>query len=454
MTDRPAAYSTASVPTWPGAPLGAGNESAASRLLAVAQIVFIGFVMVFYLGAIPDADRFGTDPGTVSDFTDFNRLRTAMQSITLLGSGLMIMVRWRDIVGLVVRAAPVAIIATVMLLSMTWSDSPEHTLRRSGSFITMSLFAVYVAAAVGPRRAMRILLAVCAVLALISLLSIPIDPAFAYDEDNIDSLRGIFGQKNILGEGMMLGTLALSYLVLDRGSIRWVDLIPLALFGLLLALSQSATSITLSTTAVMLTLVFLQFRRGGIWTVGGVLLCVVVIAGVVAVLGFLQPDDLAGSVGKDTTLTGRVFIWQAVQEAIAQRPLLGYGYSAFWLTGHAEAEAVWAELGWLTSSAHNGYLEVFLQMGYPGLFATAIVAMVSMWRAVLGLLDPVTRPLALWTLLYLVVLGVLNYDESALLRPDLFMMLWVMLTVSLARTARAAPTTLRMAPPGGWPREG
>jgi len=82
-------------------------------------------------------------------------------------------------------------------------------------------------------------------------------------------------------------------------------------------------------------------------------------------LGFGMSGDLAAAVGKDPTLTDRTKIWAFVL-SMHTNPVLGTGYESFWL-GH-RLEWIWqqAGLGGLTE-AHNGYLEVFLNLGVVGL---------------------------------------------------------------------------------------
>ena len=46
----------------------------------------------------------------------------------------------------------------------------------------------------------------------------------------------------------------------------------------------------------------------------------------------LSPDLILGFLGKDATLTGRTDLWEFVKICISQRPLLGWGFSAFWLS--------------------------------------------------------------------------------------------------------------------------
>ena len=68
--------------------------------------------------------------------------------------------------------------------------------------------------------------------------------------------------------------------------------------------------------------------------------------------------------GRDSTLTGRTGIWQTVlNEPI--NPLLGTGYASFWLGDRLQR--IW-ELYPNTPllQAHNGYIEVYLNLGLVG----------------------------------------------------------------------------------------
>jgi exopolysaccharide production protein ExoQ len=68
--------------------------------------------------------------------------------------------------------------------------------------------------------------------------------------------------------------------------------------------------------------------------------------------------------GKDTTFTGRDVIWRFVWEQWCTRPLLGFGYSGFWTS---QDDRVHQALSWNPGSAHNGFLEVLVTLGLPGL---------------------------------------------------------------------------------------
>jgi O-antigen ligase len=84
----------------------------------------------------------------------------------------------------------------------------------------------------------------------------------------------------------------------------------------------------------------------------------------------------------DPTFTGRTEIWEFVIDRIAQRPIAGYGYAAFWSTPEV-VYGVGANTGWATVAghAHNGYLDLALTIGIAG------AALVTLWLVVLPLID-------------------------------------------------------------------
>ena len=74
---------------------------------------------------------------------------------------------------------------------------------------------------------------------------------------------------------------------------------------------------------------------------------------------------MAGAVGKDPTLTDRTKIW-AFLLGMHTNPLIGTGYESFWMGSRLEWFWDHAGVGHL-NEAHNGYLEVYLNLGIIGL---------------------------------------------------------------------------------------
>jgi O-antigen ligase len=81
----------------------------------------------------------------------------------------------------------------------------------------------------------------------------------------------------------------------------------------------------------------------------------------------------------DTTFTGRNEVWKFAVASIAQRPIFGYGYFAFWGSDFVRnADPGEAIDDWvvIASHSHNGYLDTALTLGIPGLVLLIAVLVV------------------------------------------------------------------------------
>lgn len=72
--------------------------------------------------------------------------------------------------------------------------------------------------------------------------------------------------------------------------------------------------------------------------------------------------DALETMGRDPTLTGRTTIWQAVL-SVRGNPLVGTGYESFWLGDRLKK--LWMIIPGI-QEAHNGYLEVYVNLGWIG----------------------------------------------------------------------------------------
>jgi exopolysaccharide production protein ExoQ len=112
--------------------------------------------------------------------------------------------------------------------------------------------------------------------------------------------------------------------------------------------------------------------------------------------GFDMNAELASQVGRDPTLTDRSLIWKTVL-SLHTNPLVGTGYESFWLG--PRLERVWQEVGHI-NEAHNGYIEVYLNLGLIGVFLVAgllISSYRTIWRRLGSLPSLALLNLALWT---------------------------------------------------------
>jgi len=146
------------------------------------------------------------------------------------------------------------------------------------------------------------------------------------------------------------------------GIISYLALLIMALW--MLIISNSATSIVASCIGVLVVLLmnFNTFKKK-IRYIGRFILITVVI-----VFIFNTAFDIKGLIfsglGREATLTGRTEVWEQVLEENTN-PLIGTGYESFWLGDRMNR--FWATHWWKPNQAHNGYLEVYLNLGIIGL---------------------------------------------------------------------------------------
>ena len=406
------------------------SASARSAIIPGAwQSVFAALACFVYLGV-----HFGLNRVSDEIQTGYDPIPTLSQAAILLVAGLLV-VRYR---ARCLRALPgllpFAAFLALATASTLWSQSPGASARRALSLATLLIFALYSFSALGLLRTCRIQVASMWIVAFASLIAAAVVPSSGFDYGELaGAVRGVFQQKNSLGEAMTTGLLALSYMVLHRRRVVWTDGIHLAVAIGMIVLSRSTTSLLLAAGVAAATIGLLLLSRGIVWAglclLGGCMLVTLILGVLIA-----SPDSLLEALGKDATLTGRSAIWAAIGHAVAGTPLLGFGYSAFWLPDSVTVQRIWAELEWHTPSAHSGYLDTLLELGVVGLVqfaAMGVLTAILIARAFVGR----RWPDAGWALIVLGIVAVFNFDESSLPRPDMHQLQWVWAVLVLLRPA-------------------
>ena len=85
----------------------------------------------------------------------------------------------------------------------------------------------------------------------------------------------------------------------------------------------------------------------------------------VAELTFGVLERIVDLTGHNSTIIGRMELWRDLL-AVHTNPIFGVGFESFWL-GDRLAN-LWATRWWHPNEAHNGYLDIYLDLGLVGLF--------------------------------------------------------------------------------------
>jgi len=136
------------------------------------------------------------------------------------------------------------------------------------------------------------------------------------------------------------------------------------------------------------------------------------------------------AMGRDPTLTGRTGIWDAVISVSAD-PVLGTGYESFWLGDRLEK--VWAMTMDGLQEAHNGYLEVYLNLGWVGVTLLAVLIVTGYRNAMAAFrYDPDTGGLRL---AYFVVAVIYSFTEAGFREATLVWLFFLFATTAVSEAA-------------------
>jgi len=319
-----------------------------------------------------------------------------------------------------------ALLAALAVSSTVWSLDPLFTLRRSVPFALAGLFGLYFAARFSPARQLAILRLAMIALALATIGIVLLDPSIGLDHSpgHAADWQGVFTQKNACGRVMVLAT-AVVLFTEHRALARPSRLVALPLFLLVLVMSGSRGAWIVEAVLLLLSGFLAIARRSG----PAVRMILAIAAPIViAAAGLIQLfalPRLALLVGRDVTLSGRTAIWAQVAHFILRRPLFGYGYDAFWRGMQGPSFQVAASVHFIVAHAHNGFLEIGLELGAAGLvlftlsWLRAWRRLWPLWRR--GAIDRIAWPVAI-----LVLIALYDLDENTLLiNNGLFWILYV-----------------------------
>ncbi|WP_312796632.1 O-antigen ligase [Tianweitania sp.] len=205
---------------------------------------------------------------------------------------------------------------------------------------------------------------------------IAVTPVDNFEPQNAGSWRGLYAHKNIAGPVMACLSFAGIYLFRRGWQAAGAILFVAAFFFLFKTDSKTTTG--LAPVAILCVAGPTLFGLRGLTPailVGSVVAAALLTLGMV----FIEPVKvLMQHLFPDLTYTGRTTIWEFAGQMIAARPWSGYGLESFWTTRIVSDQLQPFDRAWDLSSivhGHNGYIDVALSIGVPGMLI-AIIAFV------------------------------------------------------------------------------
>ena len=328
------------------------------------------------------------------------------------------------------------LMAAWLVVAALYAYSPQNALR-TAAFTVLAMIAATGALSL-PRdaRSFRICLAIAALAVLgLSYAGIVLMPGAAIHDgggmepQHAGLWRGIYSHKNVAGA--VMGALFFCGLYLFRAGQRWTGLLVAGLSLLFVLNTGSKTATALLPTVASL-VIFLRLS-------GGRLLPALAVGVAVAAMGLLtlgtvlSPtlDSLLQAIMPGTTFTGRTDLWRFALELFQGREWTCFGLNSFWQTNVAYGAERNFELAWDPRSSpngHNGFLDVALATGWPGLcLAVLVLVLLPLRDYVLIGGGPEDQRLADLFLMILAFLLLNSFLESFLFERanPIWMILWI-----------------------------
>src|ERR1039458_8351693 len=334
----------------------------------------------------------------------------------------------------------IASLPLLAVLSCIWSQNASKTAGYAILLILAMAFAYYLVERFPANELMKLFVIVGAVAATGSLILIVFFPQYGLQERGgiaSGAWEGIFGHKNNCGAMMTYLLLPAFFVQLESRSARIFRIAYVAVVLLIIAMSRSAGSwVVCGSCLVFIAVLHLlaRMRRKDVAAIAFVLTGVAVIAGIVVYNYFTV---LMFAIGKDPTMSGRTIIWSGLMPSLLKRPLLGYGFMAFWQGLHGESANVGLLMNWPGMGyAENGVIELWLELGLIGVAIYLLV----FFRGVKDAVYCFTRkpsPAAMWYISLLFALALTNIEGGVLVSPpDLMFILPLVAFIGLRREAQ------------------
>lgn len=296
--------------------------------------------------------------------------------VFLVGGAALCLLRPTEMLAKGLRHWPILLLPILCILSFSWSREPALSLRFGVQLMATAVFTLAICRHMSARAFLLTLFTCMAVSMLASLVMGDV-------RSDTGARIGIYGSKNAFaGAASTFTLLALGVAMMRMAGwpMRLLGTFSLVAGTLLVISAQSVSAILFLVPTLLALLIAMKIHRLGalpVWSVVAFAGLGLILAGLALQANWSAVSAyVLEATGKDLTLTGRTELWAAALALIAERPLLGVGYQAFWVQGHAEAETLWFMFGIENRSGfnfHNMYLSNAVEVGIPGAILQALL---------------------------------------------------------------------------------
>ena len=349
-------------------------------------------------------------------------------------TAVFLVVRGRKVLTLMKAGWPVVLLVILAAVSVFWSADPVLSSARVVRIAGTTAFGLFLASRFTLEGQLRIAASTLGILALVSAFLIFAMPGYGKFGP---FWIGIFAWKNFFGRNMALAMLV--FLLLSDFSGRW-RVVPVAgtlLCAVLVIGSLSRASTFTAFASLAAVCVFALAQRLPDQKRLRAMRALAIAAVALVLLVATQAHRLLPNFQDGETLNLRMPLWSVLLQKAALHPWFGYGYGAFWRGNAGVSGEVEQIVHFYPYHAHNGFLEIVLDLGAIGFLVFLLPLIGYVRRATRWAM---ARPLLarLWPLTLLVYLLLINQMYSALMWSNLNWALYVAAMVSIMASPNGA----------------
>lgn len=366
------------------------------RTVPTSKALWISIIWVALIGSRPVSMWFGiTTPTGYAAPSDLegSPFDAAIFSFLVLLGIFVLIARSRKTGRYLLVMTPVILYSAYCLISISWSPVPFPSLKRWVKDVGDVIAVLIVVTDGHPVQALR------RVFSRVGFLLFPLslylirysDIGRSWDNDGNLYSVGVTTNKNSLGLILFVITMGVvwnfRWLLINRDEPnrrrRMMAQGTLLLLGfVLLYMAHSSTSLACFLLGCALMLAshtrFFKKHPSRAYILGPA----VFVLGGLAIF-FNATGDVAGALGRDSTFSGRTDIWSSLFPAVSS-PMIGTGFDSFWnspnvLVFQRNLEGLGFYHPERLNEAHNGYIEVYLNLGWIGVLALANVLVWGYW---------------------------------------------------------------------------
>lgn len=349
---------------------GLNAVQVARCLVAVAALLLV----LVTLDPFPDLRN--PDAATVVS----GRMALAYVAWGLLAAVAVLLVAGSDAPALKTLVTPLHLcLVGWLLINIVLSEASGVSMQRFVLLVSMTSLAVLLPLLPPTQRSFNLCLGAAAlVLLALCYLGVVLAPHYSIhtaldigEPQLAGDWRGSFGHKNVASPVMTILVYVGIYLCAVGSFVMGPAIAALA--GVFLIFTGGKTSSVLC--LAIYALASLVYVTPSLWLKRIICFVPLIVMNLLTVGSVLSPA--LGTVTRllplDPTFTGRSAIWEFALAAVAEKPITGHGYAAFWDDVTARQTAQGAE--WATSAAHshNSYLDLAVTIGLPGLLLVILI---------------------------------------------------------------------------------